>query len=187
MLAGSAHAQLSSYGLSTEQLAEVQKGEVVVVKLPPPGDAGVKFRAFKKMAVPASKLKPVFIECEHFHKFMPRTLSSKMSNKKEGTATCEMVVEMPFPFDNLWSTVHTKWGETAPGVWVRSWTLVRGSFNRNLGSWTVIDTPDPNVSIAVYEASVDPKISIPDFILRAAQVNTIPDLMSAIFKRAQSL
>jgi len=187
MLGGTAKAQLSSYGLSDAQLADIQKGEVVVVKLPPPGDAGVKFRALKKMPVAPAKLKPVFVECEHFHKFMPRTLSSKVSNKKEGTATCEMVVDMPFPFDDLWSTVNTKWGETQPGVWVRSWTLVRGSFNRNLGSWTVIDTPDPNVSIAVYEASVDPKVSIPDFILRAAQVNTIPDLMSAILKRAQAL
>lgn len=180
-------AQLNTYGLSAEQLSEIQKGEVVVVKLPPPGDAGVKFRAFKQMPVAGSKLKPVFVECEHFQKFMPRTLSSTVSKKKAHTATCEVVVDMPFPFDDLESTVDTKWGDTESGVWRRSWSLVRGSFNRNRGSWTVIDTDDPNQSIVVYEASVDPKVSIPDFILRAAQVNTIPDLMSAILKRAQSI
>jgi hypothetical protein len=180
-------AQLNTYGLSAEQLSEIQKGEVVVVKLPPPGNAGVKFRALKKMPIAGAKLKPVFVECEHFKKFMPRTLSSAVSKKTAQTATCEVVVDMPFPFDDLESTVDTKWGDTKPGVWSRSWSLVRGSFNRNRGSWTVIDTEDPNQSIVVYEASVDPKVSIPDFILRAAQVNTIPDLMMAILKRAQSI
>ncbi|MGB0648545.1 MAG: SRPBCC family protein [Bradymonadia bacterium] len=181
----SAQVDLTRYELTTAQVSELNKGEVVVVKLPPPGDAGVRFRAFKKMSVAPAKLKPVFIECEHFKDFMPRTLKSVVSNKKEQSATCEIVVDMPFPFSDLWSVVDTSWGETSTGVWTRKWSLVKGSFRRNEGSWTVISTAVPNESIAVYEASVDPDVPIPDMILRAAQVNTIPELMQAVLARAQ--
>lgn len=176
---------LNQYRLTTVELAALNSGEVVVVKLPPPGDAGVRFRAFKKMPVPPAKLKPVFIECEHFKDFMPRTLKSVVSNKQERSARCEIVVDMPFPFSDLWSVVHTSWGEDSNGVWTRKWSLIKGSFRRNEGSWTVISTPKPNESIAVYEASVDPDVPIPDMILRAAQVNTIPDLMHAVLERAK--
>ena len=180
-----AEVNLTRYELTNAQLSDLNKGEVVVVKLPPPGDAGVRFRAFKKMPVAPSKLKPIFIECEHFKDFMPRTLKSMVSNKKERSAICEIVVDMPFPFSDLWSVVDTSWGETSAGVWIRKWSLIRGSFRRNEGSWTVISTKAPNESIAVYEASVDPDVPIPDMILRAAQVNTIPDLMQAVLVRAQ--
>ena len=47
-----AEVNLTRYELTNAQLSDLNKGEVVVVKLPPPGDAGVRFRAFKKMLSP---------------------------------------------------------------------------------------------------------------------------------------
>ena len=180
-----AEAQLAEYGLSAAQLAALEEGETVVVKLEPPNNAGVRVQAFRKMPVAPQSLRPVFTDCDRFVDFMPRTLKSKMTERTSNTSVCEMVVDMPFPFDDLWSVVRVKWGTVRPGVWSRSWTLVRGSFNRNEGSWTIHDANRPNAAYAVYAASVDPKVSIPDFILRAAQINTIPDLMMAVINRAK--
>jgi hypothetical protein len=187
VLAGSAHAQLSSYGLSDAQLSEIQKGEVVVIKLRPPKDAGVKFRAFQKLEVEGRKLQAIMVDCDKFDQFMPRTLSSSISDRTDNGAICDVLVDMPFPFDDLRSVVKTRWGRPKPGVWTRSWTLLSGSFNCNEGSWTVLSTPKHTESIVVYEASVDPKVSIPDFILRTAQVNTVPNLMQSLLNRARTI
>lgn len=187
IVASSAHAQLSSYGLTEGQLASLENGEVIVIKLRPPQDKGVKFRAFQKLEVEGQKLQAIMVDCAKFDRFMPRTLSSSISDKSDNGAVCDVLVDMPFPFDDLRSVVKTHWGSPKPGVWTRSWTLLRGSFNRNEGSWTVLSTPKPTESIVVYEASVDPKIAIPDFILRTAQVNTVPDLMQALLNRARTI
>ena len=181
-----AFAELQAFGLSQAQVKAVQNGELVVMKFTPENNAGVSFQAVKRMDVSPQKLRPVLRECQHFHEFMPHTLKSKMTKRNGNTAVCEMVVDMPFPFDDLRSVVDSKWGETKPGVWRRSWTLIKGSFHRNMGSWTVLNGPSPNTAYAVYKASVDPKISIPDLILRKAQVNSIPNLMKAVLERAKS-
>ena len=178
---------IASEATTKNQLADIEKGETVVVKLPPPNDEGVRFQAFRKMPVSPTSLRSVFIDCDRFADFMPRTLKSVIREKTQNSSICEMVVEMPFPFDDLWSVVQVKWGNVRPGVWARNWTLIRGSFNRNQGSWTIHAGTTPSMSYAVYAATVDPKIAVPDFILRAAQVNTIPDLMNAVIKRAQDI
>ena len=183
---GQAMAQLEEFGLSPADVQRVKKGELVVLRFPPPNDAGVSFQAVQRMSIDPQKLRPVLRDCQYFSKFMPHTLKSEMRAKVGQTAVCDMVVDMPFPFDDLWSTVNSKWGEIKPGVWQRSWVLVKGSFNRNLGSWTIVESGQPHVVYAIYKASVDPKIAIPDFILRKAQVSSIPDLMNAVLKRAQS-
>ena len=184
-LAGQAWGQLESFGLSPTEIAAVNKGELVITKFPPPNNSGVSFQAVQRMRVKPSALRPILRDCQHFHEFMPHTLKSVMTDRKGNTAVCEMVVDMPFPFSDLWSIVNSEWGEISPGVWRRSWSLVKGSFKRNMGSWTVVSTSNPNVSYTIYKASVDPEMAVPDFILRKAQVNSIPNLMTAILKRAR--
>ena len=105
-----AEAQLAEYGLSAAQLAALEEGETVVVKLEPPNNAGVRVQAFRKMPVAPQSLRPVFTDCDRFVDFMPRTLKSKMTERTSNTSVCEMVVDMPFPFDDLWSVVRVKWG-----------------------------------------------------------------------------
>jgi len=185
--AAPATAQLEDFGLSPAQVERAAKGELVVMKFPPPNDAGISFQAVQRMSVDPEKLRPVLRDCQHFSKFMPHTLKSQMRNQVGQTAVCDVIVDMPFPFDDLWSIVNSKWGELKPGVWQRSWVLVEGSFNRNVGSWTIVESGQPNVVYAIYKASVDPKIAVPDFILRRAQVSSIPNLMQAVLKRAQSM
>ena len=187
LFATSAWGQLDGFGLSAAQIEAVKKGELVVVKYPPPNGSGVSFQAVKRMSVHPHKLRPVLRECQHFKEFMPHTLKSDMTKRVGDTAVCDIVVDMPFPFDDLWSVVDSKWGELRPGVWQRSWTLIKGSFNRNVGSWTVVDGPTPESAYVIYKASVDPKIAVPDFILRKAQVSSIPNLMKAVLKRAQGV
>ena len=118
---------------------------------------------------------------------MPHTIKSDRIDKGPNQALCDVVIALPFPFDDLRSLVLAEWGPQENGSWERKWSLVSGSFYRNEGRWVLLSTPDAQQTYILYEASVNPKVSIPDFILSRAQVSSVPDLMDAIVKRTQSL
>jgi hypothetical protein len=71
-----------------------------------------------------------------------------------------------------------------PGHYSRVWTLLRGTYKRNDGSWTVVPWgADAKKTLVVYWVDSDPKMAIPDPILRGAQTGALPDVFKAIRKR----
>ena len=182
-----AHPVLLKAGLSPKEITQVNEGGLVVQRLTPPDDEGVSFRAVKRLPVSLASLKPVLTDCQHFKAFMPHTIKSDRTNKAPNKALCDVVVDLPFPFDDLRSLVLAEWGTQENGSWQRKWSLVSGSFYRNEGRWVLVAAPESHETYILYEASVNPKVSIPDFILSRAQVSSVPDLMDAIVKRTQSL
>ena len=79
---------LTRYELTNAQLSDLNKGEVVVVKCLRLGMPEFVFHSQEDAVL--VKPKPIFIECEHFKDFMPRTLKSMVSNKKNGVTICRL-------------------------------------------------------------------------------------------------
>ena len=166
------------------QAAKVDGGEVVVQEMKPTGGDGVAAWAAGVVNAPMDKVWPVIRDCEHFAKFMPRTKESKLLGKSGDTMDCKTVISMPFPLSNLWAHVRSTTTEHPGGGFTRAWTLLKGNYKRNNGSWTALPwRDDPNRTLIVYRIDVDPDMFVPDAIIRSAQTGSLPKVFTAVRKR----
>ncbi len=172
--------------LSGDAKATLTQGEVIVERLDPTGGSGVAARAMGIVDATPAKVWPVVRDCEHFAKFMPRTKKSDLVSRKGTDSVCRVEIEMPFPFDNLWSVVRSSERETKEGGFQRVWTLMKGTYKRNNGRWSVYPW-EGDKSLLVYEIDVDPDMAIPDAIIRSAQTGSLPDVFEAVRKRVKTL
>ncbi|MGC6415788.1 MAG: SRPBCC family protein [Bradymonadia bacterium] len=182
-----ANSAIAEPTFNSGQLKKLADGDVLIQPRTPAGGEGVSFIAYALFKVPVERVWPVVRDCAQFKEFMPRTKKSSMKTGADGVVHCYVELSMPFPFKNLSSTVKSKQEKLAGGGFRRSWTLVEGTYKRNAGSWMV--TPwkgDPAMSLLTYEVDVNPNVSLPDFIIRKAQTGTLPDVFSAVKKRALS-
>ncbi len=170
--------------LNGEDRAQVEQGEVVVKRLTPTDDSGVSARAYGVVDAPPAEVFPVVRDCAYFHEFMPRTKNSKLVSQEGPVAICEVEISMPFPISNLVATTRSTNKELPGGGFERRWSLVEGDYNRNNGAWEV--TPwgaDGKKTLLVYWLDVDPKVMVPDAIIRRAQTGSLPDVFEAVRKR----
>lgn len=134
---------------------------------------------------PPEKVWKVIGDCANYKKTMPRIESSKLIKKKSlgGTKSqhiCEIIVDMPTPFDNLAAVtkaVHTE----GPDEWSRKWTLVRGDYTVNRGSWVLTKFDEAGTRTRVkYRLHAEPNTSIPEWIRTRAQKSSFPDLIDRL-------
>ena len=173
--------------IDADQRARLESGVTVTVLMPPSGGKGVAARALALVEAPVHKVWPVVRDPEHFSKFIPRTKKSEVRQRDEDSAVCFVEVAMPFPLKNLWSEVRSVCA-TLPDDkgFERRWTLLKGSYDKNSGAWSVLRWADKR-SLLVYEIDVAPKIKIPDVILRKAQTGALPDVLQAVRDRVRRL
>jgi hypothetical protein len=151
----------------------------------PPNGEGIAFEALGVIRVSPATLWPTLQACDRFQEFMPRTKKSAIRRRSGNTAVCFTEIDMPFPFDNLWSEVKVT--ETVPGdgTFSRTWTLLKGTYERNRGSWVLYPWRGGKETLLVYRLAVNPKISVPDFIIRKGQTGALPDMFEAINQRVR--
>ena len=111
---------------------------------------------------------------------MPRIAESQELSRSGNTSVCVVTVDMPMPISNLTSTSEAT-STPGPGTWKRTWKLIKGDYKRNEGSWVL--TPfdaEGKRTRAVYRVIADPKVSVPNFVIRKAQESALPDMMRKI-------
>ena len=179
---------LASPNFSAEKRARLERGKVVLKTLKPTGNDGVSFVAYGLIDAPVTKVWPVVRDCQYFKEFMPRTKRSQLRERKGKEAICFFEIDMPFPFSDLWSTVRSTESEIEGGGYLRQWKLLTGTYHRNTGSWRVSRwAGETERTLLTYNVDVNPKITLPDFVIRKAQAGTVPDVFDAIRKRVASL
>ncbi len=173
--------------LTAEEKKKLDAGAVVIHDRRPTDDKGVSGEAMGVIDAPTSEVWPVVRDCEHFSLFLPSTRSS--SRKTEGTDDiCFDEIALPFPLANLWADTKSVARESPVGHFKREWSFVRGTYKRNRGSWTVVPWgADGKKSLVVYLVDSDPAILVPEFILRAAQGGSLPQVFVGIRKRVTAL
>ncbi|MEZ4437397.1 MAG: hypothetical protein R3F65_33810, partial [bacterium] len=122
-----------------------------------------------------------------YHRFMPRTEKSEVRGSGPDMQQCFVEIDMPFPFDNLWSVVEARHSEGADGSFVRRWTLIKGTYRRNSGSWSLYPYDEGQKTLLVYQLDADPDVSLPDWVISSAQSGTLPDLFEAVRKRVRKI
>ena len=164
-----------------DKRARLDAGEVLTFTKPVPGSTLPQITGMAVIDAPPQMIWRIIDRCGDYKKTMPRTLMAAEISRKGNKVRCTLTVDMPYPLDDLTSvtdSVHT----VVPGKkYVRAWTLVRGDYTKNDGSWTIVPFNESGTrSLVVYKLHVEPKTDVPDAIKRAAQKRALPDLMEKL-------
>lgn len=168
--------------LSEKETKKLEANEVVVRDLKPTDNKGVAAEALGLIDAPTSEVWPVLRDCQHFMHFMPKTKKSELLDES-GVKLCHVELRLPFPLTDLWSDTKSTVREEPEGHFLRAWTLVRGTYHRNNGSWHILPWGDGKKTLVVYTIDSDPKMIVPDALIRSAQTGSLPDVFVAIRKR----
>lgn len=173
--------------LTADERQLLERRGVVVRERTPTDNRGIGAESMALVEAPTSEVWPVVRDCEHFSLFMPNTKSSARK-QENGESLCFDEIALPFPLPNLWADTRSKVVEEPQGHFQRSWSLVRGNYNRDSGAWKVLPWgPESKQSLVIYIIDSDPAMVLPDAILRAAQTGSLPDVFKAIRKRVYGL
>ncbi len=173
--------------LSEKDTRKLEAGEMVVREFKPTDNRGIGVESYGIIDAPTHEVWPVVRDCQHFARFMPRTKDSSVKDE-DGVQLCHVELRLPFPLTNLWSDTRSVQREEPAGHFHRAWTLVRGTYHRNSGSWSVLPWGgDGKKTLVVYMIDSDPAMIVPDAILRSAQTGSLPEVFASIRKRVSEL
>lgn len=162
-------------------------GDIVTRETKPTDNKGVGAMAIGVVDASSDEVFAVVRDCQHFWQFMPRTKKSWVKEEPGVGTICHVELSLPFPLPDLWSDSTSIVKEEPKGHHYRGWKLVRGTYHRNDGSWTVVPWGDGTKSIVVYAIDSDPKMAVPDPLIRMGQAGSLPDVISQIRKRVVQL
>ncbi len=164
----------------------LREGGVVYLQRKPSDGRGVALRACGVIDAPPEQVWPVLRDCGDYQEFLPGVERSELASREGDVAVCDTFIDLPFPLSGLHSVTRVRERALEAGF-ERRWTLIRGSYRRNDGSWRLLRRGfDPVQTLAIYELDMDPETVVPDFLLRRAQAATVPRVFDAIRERVAS-
>ncbi len=169
--------------LGLGELERLERGHMVL--LPHSGGGSdLALRTAALIDAEPSQVWSAVRNCEHYDEFMPRMKRSVQESREGNTTLCRFEVSLPFPLSNLHSEVRSVEHDLPDGGFQRSWSLVRGDYERNHGSWTLLPWgADRAHTLAIYEIDLKPNLLVPDFIVQRLQTRTLSDMFDALRRR----
>lgn len=172
--------------LTDAEARKLDAGEMVLRQVTPTDGKGIGVLAMGVVDARSEEVWPVVRDCQHFSRFMPRTKHSALL-EEDGRTLCHVELAMPFPLANLWSDSSFEVREGPRGHFRREWALVRGTYTHNSGSYVVVPWGDGSKTLVVYALDSNPRVMIPDALLRSAQTGSLPEVFNAIRRRVVAL
>jgi ribosome-associated toxin RatA of RatAB toxin-antitoxin module len=171
---------------SGEESRRLEAGEILTSTQPETGRSVPWMKASGLVDAPPEVVWPIIDDCGRYKDTMPRTVDSEELERHGNRVVCRAIGEMPFPFSNLVTetdAVHT----IEPGrFYRREWKQRSGDFEVNEGRWTLEPRGDGSCTLATYEALTEPKIALPDFILRFGTHTVLPEMIAALREHAKA-
>ncbi len=162
-------------------------GKIYVKSTPVKGSDIPKVVVTAVVNAPPTKVWEIVSNCDKFKSRMPRVLASKLVRKNGNTYICKVEIDLPFPLSNLTATTRAI-HHTGPKRWERKWTLIKGDYSFDDGSWVL--TPfgkDGKRTLVVYTVHAEPDTHIPDWVREKAQKSSLPGLIKRIRKEVKKL
>jgi ribosome-associated toxin RatA of RatAB toxin-antitoxin module len=172
--------------LVAPQAVAVDPGAVQVRTTAVKGSDMPRITAKAVLSQPPEKVWKLISDCTKYKGRMSRVVAARLVKKEGNKHTCEVTVEMPFPFSNLTATTEAIHEESAEGM-SRRWKLVKGDYKRNEGSWEIKPVDGGKKSEVTYTLHVEPNITLPNSIIEAAQKKSIPDLFVRLEQEAAKM
>jgi len=171
---------------SGEELRRLEAGEILTWTRPVAGRSVPWMKASGLVDAPPEAVWEIIDDCARYKDTMPHTVESEELERHGGHVLCRATGDMPFPFSDLVTetdAVHT----IEPGkLYRREWKQRSGDFAVNEGRWTLEPWRDGSCTLATYEALTQPKIALPDVILRFGTRTALPEMIAALRKHAKA-
>lgn len=180
-------APLTAPVLGDDDRSRLEAGETVVRDLAPSDGQGIGVLVMGLMKAPPDQVWTVMSDCEAQDEFLPRIVYAAVRDRYGNDHTCVLVVDLPFPMEDLRAATRHHVRRLPDGGYQRYWELLPGDwgYHRNSGSWTVHPSADGRRSLLVNRLDLLPKSSVPEWILRAAHVRQAPETFDAIRARVR--
>jgi ribosome-associated toxin RatA of RatAB toxin-antitoxin module len=165
---------------SDDTAKRLEAGEVIVTSEAVEGSGLPRVKADAIIEAPPEKVWGLIEDCGTYEKTMPHIKASKVLERDAGTMVCRVTANAAFVGDLTGETRAVLTVE--PGVrYERRWSLIRGDFTANSGSWLL--TPyqgDGKRTLVHYEIHVDPKVHVPNAIIAGFQKRSLGDLIERL-------
>jgi Polyketide cyclase / dehydrase and lipid transport len=69
------------------------------------------------------------------------------------------------------------------GSYAREWTLIRGDYEVNDGSWKLVPVDGGAKTQVTYRIHVKPKLALPDSLIRSTQETRLPQVIQRLRDR----
>ena len=128
-------------------------------------------------------------KCADYTKNMPsisasQELSRSGDESSQWSAVCEVTADAPFPFSDLTSVSRaTMTVDAKSGGYTRTWTLLRGDYEVNDGSWSLVPVDGGAKTRVTYRIHVKPKLPLPDSLIQSAQGTRLPQVIQLLRDR----
>lgn len=178
-----AYAAGAAADLSPDERARLERGEVLVAV-----QDVTAARAVVLIAAPPAEVWTHIDRCADYDEFLPRVSQAEELARESDEVTCKVVIGLPFPLPSLWSVTVARHSAEGGGRYRRDWRSVDGSYEVDEGSWTLSPYGGSGGrTLLEYAFRVVPKTSlVPAAIRRAAQRQTLPQVMEAVRARVRA-
>ena len=165
--------------LSADPLdSRLEKGEIVVSAEAVKGSGMPRLSMTAVIDAPPEKVWALIDDCGSYRQSIARIVASKELSRDGGEVDCRLTAGMPFPFDDLTAETHAIHRVESGVRWSRSWTLLKGDYTENTGSWVLTRfREDPSRTRVEYQIHLEPKIAVPDALVQRAQKKGLPDVI----------
>lgn len=162
-------------------------GEVVIKVREIPGSPMPHVKAVGVIDAAPELVWSLIEDCNHWKTNLTRIEKAETVWRRGEDVRCRVTVDMPFPVDDLTAVTDAK-HRVGKGTFQRKWWLVEGDYRVNAGSWTITSFQGrADRALVVYEVHAEPRMSVPDFIVKAAQNQSIPRLFEKLRQRAREI
>jgi ribosome-associated toxin RatA of RatAB toxin-antitoxin module len=144
------------------------------------------------VAAPPAAVWALVSHCADYVQNMPSIAASKELSRSGDehatfTATCEVTADVPFPFSDLTSVSRaTMTADTHSGAYSRTWTMIRGDYDVNEGSWQLVPVEGGAKTKVTYRITVLPKTPLPTSLITASQNIMLPQVIQRLRDRTAS-
>ena len=131
----------------------------------------------------------IVANCADYVKNLPSIVASKELSREgdehsKATTVCEVVFDAPFPFSDLTSVSRaTLTADEKSGRYSREWTLIRGDYEVNEGSWQLVPVDGGAKTKVTYRIHAKPKLPVPDSLIARTQMSTLPQVIERLRER----
>ena len=172
--------------LDASERDELDTGGVVVRELPGSEGEGIAVLVVGLVEAPPGAVWAVMADCEEQDEFLPRISHAAVRDRDGDQHTCDLVVDLPFPFEDAKAATRHRVRRLPDGGYQRSWRLAAGdwSYERHDGSWTVHPYAGGR-ALLVNRMHLQPKTVLPLWFVRTAQAQQAPASFDAIRARVR--
>jgi ribosome-associated toxin RatA of RatAB toxin-antitoxin module len=179
-------AQTPTPHICGENAERFRNGHIAVKEQVSADGRGVALRVCGEVEAPPATVWTILRDCDRFHEFMPGVAMSRLVKREENVVWCDEIIDVPFPLADMTALTRVVESSLPDGGFERRWNLVRGSFRRLEGAWTIHPAePSATRSVVLYELQMEPDTLVPNFLVRYAQSIAAPQVFNSVRERVR--